>query len=60
MCRVIHLREASVIDAWGARRVTYGIKSKHRSKIVCGVVILERISSKTELDESSAEKERRE
>lgn len=40
------------------REETYGIKSKHRSKIVCGIVILEGIGSKTELDESSAEKDR--
>ena len=60
MCGVIHLREALVFEGWDTRGETYGIKSKHRSEIVWRIVILERIGSKTELDESSAEKNRRE
>ena len=60
MCGVIHLVEALVIEGWDIREGTYGIKSKHRSKIVWRIVILERIGSKTELDESSTEKDRRE
>ena len=60
MSRVIKLKSTLVFELPNDNEATYCVEAKHRSEVICRVVIFEGICSKTELGESCAKEKSRE